>query len=56
MATNKRFHVKKWLLFLITFAFVVTTMVCNEWKQKRRKGLKLVSHEESEYQVGGEGV
>jgi hypothetical protein len=56
MATNKRFHVKKWLLFLITFAFVVTTTVCNEWKQKRRKGLKLLSHEESEHQVGGEGV
>lgn len=40
VATNKRFHVKKWLLFLITFAFVVTTMVCNEWKQKK-KGLKV---------------
>ncbi len=56
MATNKRFHVKKWLLFLITFAFVVNIKVCNQWRQKRRKGLKLVSHEESEHQVGGKGV
>ncbi len=56
MATNKRLHVKKWLFFLITFAFVVTTKVRNEWRQKRRKGLKLVSHEESEHQVGGEGL
>jgi hypothetical protein len=56
MATNKRFHMKKWLLFFITFTLVVTTKVCSEWKQKRRKGLKLVSHEESEHQVGGIGV
>jgi hypothetical protein len=34
----------------------VTIKVCNEWRQKRRKGLKLVSHEESEHQVGGKGV
>jgi hypothetical protein len=56
MATNKRFHVKKWLLFLITFEFVVTNKFHNEWRQKRRKGLKLVSHEESEHQVGGREV
>jgi hypothetical protein len=56
MVTNKRFHVKKWLLFLITFAFVVTTKVRSVWRQKRIKGLKLVNHEENEHQVGGKGM
>jgi hypothetical protein len=41
MATNKRIYVKKWLLFFITFAFVVNTEVHSEWRQKKKRGLKV---------------